>query len=149
MTGWLLCHGSTPGPVISGETPEGNSWPGGGRGLACAVQSRYILLLSGFSRLADMGGNVKEETATRREIFRIGVQIFLQRGGMREKTWWIKGMGLEREREGGIIVKARVRFRDLLVTEKVGFEVRDHGTIELASRPMTHLSGLLNVISYY
>lgn len=80
-----------------------------------------------------MGGNVEEETATRREIFRIGVQIFLQRGGMREKTWWIKGMGLERAREGGIIVKAKVRFRDLLVIEEVGFEVRDHGTIELAS----------------
>ena len=55
-------------------------------------------------------------------------------------------MGLEREREGGIIVKARIRFRDLLVIEKVGFEVRDHGTIELASRPVTLLSGLLNVI---
>lgn len=50
---------------------------------------------------------------------------------MREKSQWIKGTGLESDR--GITVKARIRVRDLLAIEKVGFQVRDHGTIEFAS----------------
>ena len=78
-----------------------------------------------------MRRKVEEGTATPGEMLRTGVQIFLQRGGMKEKNWWIKGPGLERER--GIMVKARIRFRDLLAIKKVGFEVRDHGTVELAS----------------
>ena len=61
-------------------------------------------------------------------------------------------MGLEREREGGIIVKARIRFGDLLVIEKVGFEVRDHGTILLPEKffntcPHIHPTGLIGMLS--
>lgn len=126
-----LSHGSIPGSVISGETQEGDSWQGRGKGVAGVVQPWQIFLLRGFSRLADMRRKAEEGTVTRGEIFRTGVQIFLQRGRMKEKNWWIKGTGLERER--GIMVKARIRFRDLLAIKKGGFEVRDHGTIELAS----------------
>lgn len=50
---------------------------------------------------------------------------------MKEKSGEIKRTGLEPGRR--ITVKARIRVGDLLAIEKVGFKVRDHGTVEFAS----------------
>lgn len=46
------------------------------------------------------------------------------------------------------MVKARITVRGVLAIEKGTFEVRAHGTVKLASRPMALMSGLLVVLCH-